>query len=150
MLVAALVVGGCSEENTAGRDTSEDFLEGTLSSSDGGPKTTPLTTPPPETTGGADRRAGAGASEVVLRLEGDPRTSFSGLCTAGPEESIIRGRVPQRYRFDLGGGELSCRIKKLDSGSGNLRVVLLAGDNTRSVQQTNSRDGILKLSYTSG
>lgn len=142
LLVAVFIVGGCSEEETTGREISGDFLEGTLSSSDGGPKTTPLTTETPDTTG-----VTAGASEVQLRLEGDPQTTFSGICTAGSEEYVIRDQVPQRYTFDLNGGDFSCRVQKRDPGDGNLRVVLIAGESTRSVQQTRSRDSVIRLSY---
>ena len=84
----------------------------------------------------------------MLRLEGDPETTFSGLCTAGTEESVISGKVPKRYRFDLDGQNLSCRIQKRDSENGSLRVVLLSGNSTRSVQQTNSTNNIVRLSYT--
>lgn len=148
LLMAVLVAGGCSEEDVSGQETSGDFLEGTLSSPEGEPETTPQTTGPPETT--EITETPVGTSEAILRLEGNPETTFSGICTAGTEESIISGRVPQRYRFDLNGESLSCRIQKRDPGDGNLRVVLLAGESTRSVQQTRSRDSVIQLSYAGG
>lgn len=85
--------------------------------------------------------------DALLRLEGDTKVTFSGICTAGAEESVISGKVPKVYRFELNGQNLSCRIQKRDPGNGNLRVVLLSGNNTRSVQQINSTNGIVKLSY---
>ena len=86
--------------------------------------------------------------DALLRLEGDNKVAFSGFCTVGSRDSVIRGRVPKRYRFELAGSQdLSCRIQKRDSGNGSLRVVLLAGEDTRSVQQTTSRGSIIRLSY---
>ncbi len=101
---------------------------------------------PPEATLGAE----PSSSGVVLRLEGDPETTFSGICAVGGEESVLSGRVPKRYTFDLDGRSLSCRIQKQDSGSGTLKVTLTANDTTRSVQQTNSRDSFIKVSYQGG
>lgn len=89
----------------------------------------------------------AAPPEVVLRLEGNPSTRFSGLCEVGGEESVLSGRVPERFTFDLDGMELSCRIQKQDRQTGNLRVILLVGDTTRSVQQTDSPDGTIRISY---
>jgi hypothetical protein len=84
---------------------------------------------------------------VLLRLEGAPGVRFSGLCSVGDEERVVTGRVPQRYAFDLvGGSSFSCRIQK-QSGPGNLRVILLAGGTTRSVQQTNAQGGTITVSY---
>ena len=90
---------------------------------------------------------GTSAPDALLRLEGDPETTFSGFCTVGTEESVIGGRVPKRYRFDLDGRNLSCRIQKRNPGNSSLRVVLLSGDNTRSVQQTRSRDSVIRISH---
>ncbi len=148
LLIAVLAIGGCSEEDVSGQDTSGDFVEGTLSDLEDEPETTPQATTPPETT--AVPGPPPETFEAVLRLEGDPQTTFSGICTVGPEESIISGQVPQRYRFDLNGESLSCRIQKQDTGGGNLRVVLLAGESTRSVQQTSSPDSVIRLSYAGG
>ncbi len=83
----------------------------------------------------------------MLRLEGDPKTTFSGICTVGGEESVLSGRVPERYAFDLDGQKLSCRIQKQDSGEGDLKVILTANDTTRSVQQTSTREGVIDISY---
>lgn len=109
----------------------------------------------PETTGG--NLAGEGTlgppstteSGLVLRLEGDGGTSFSGICNVGGEESVLSGQVPKRFTFrDLGGSELSCRIQKQDERSGSLRVILLSGDTTRSVQQTNAPGGTIEVSFS--
>ncbi len=103
--------------------------------------------PPPEVTLGDDA---GGKSEILIRLEGDPKTTFSGLCSVGEEQNVLSGRVPKRFTFDLKGRKLSCRIEKRDDGKGALKVVLVAGDATRSVQQTNSPGGVIKISYDGG
>lgn len=42
---------------------------------------------------------------------------------------------------------MECRIEKRDGDDGDLKVVLVARDTTRSVQQTNSPGGIINVSY---
>ena len=133
--------GGGSTKRTSG------FQEGTLASA----KTvqeeeTTASSPLPEATLGA----GPDSPGVVLRIEGDPKTTFSGLCTVGEEESVLSGRVPKRYAFDLDGQKLSCRIQKQDPGRGDLKVILTADDTTRSVQQTSAREGFINISYQGG
>lgn len=91
-----------------------------------------------------------GDPQVVLRVEGGPRTTFSGLCSVGGRQSGLGGQVPKRFTFDPGRRELSCRIQKRDEGRGALRIVLIAGDSTRSVQQTNSPDGTINVTYRDG
>ncbi|CAN5573666.1 hypothetical protein BH24ACT22_BH24ACT22_05650 [soil metagenome] len=151
LVLSLLMLAACSDRNTTEREPTREFVEGTLSSPE-----------LPETTGGATTGSTAvstagsttggvtGASEpdILLRLEGDPKTTFSGICTAGAEDSVIGGKVPKIYRFDLNGRNLSCRIQKRNPGRGSLRVILLSGDDTRSVQQTESTDSIVRLSYT--
>lgn len=89
------------------------------------------------------------APEAVLRLEGDGGTRFSGICDVGGEESVLSGQVPKRFTFeDLGGAELSCRIQKQDERNGVLRVIVLSGDATRSVQQTNAPGGTIEVSFS--
>ena len=90
------------------------------------------------------------APAVLLRLEGDPGVTFSGICAVGGKESVLSGRIPKRYAFDPRGQRLSCRIEKQDSGGGDLKVILVAGDTTRSVQQTNTRGSVIKISYAGG
>jgi hypothetical protein len=153
-LVAALLVvlslaWACSGDpgrETGGGSTqsSSDFEEGTLASTKTAQEEeTTASSPLPEATlGGGPESPG-----VVLRLEGDPKTTFSGLCTVGREESVLSGRVPKRYAFDLDGKKLSCRIQKQDSGRGDLKVILTADDTTRSVQQTSTQNGFINISY---
>lgn len=117
-------------------------------------------TPPGEETTGSETTAEASLSEatlgpapdapaVLLRLEGDPGTTFSGICAVGGKESILSGKIPKRYAFDPRGQRLTCRIEKQDAG-GALKVIVIAGDATRSVQQTNTRGSVIKVSYKVG
>ncbi len=146
LFLALLLAGACSDENTAEREATGEFVEGTLSSPQTPePTQTQATTTTGETTTGGT--VATPAPDILLRLEGDTKTTFSGICTVGGEESVISGQVPKLYRFEPNGRDLSCRIQKRDPGNGNLRVVLLSGDDTRSVQQTNSPEGIVRLSY---
>jgi hypothetical protein len=148
LLIVLLVAGACSSsDDSAERPGSPKRTtgpeEGTLvSSTTGQEKTEPST---PEATLGPQ----PDSPGVVLRLEGDPKTTFSGICTVGGKESVLSGRVPKRYAFDPKGQKLSCRIQKQDSGGGSLKVILIAGNTTRSVQQTNARGGVINLSYQS-
>jgi hypothetical protein len=100
---------------------------------------------PPEVTLGDDDSGGE--PDVMIRLEGDPRTTFSGLCSVGEAQKVLSGQVPKRFEFDLKGQQLSCRIEKRDNEKGDLKVVLVAGETTRSVQQTNTPGGVIKVSY---
>ena len=145
----SLLVGGCSNDSgpssdgTGSRGKSDGFEEGTLVSSSDGPETTGEA-PLPEATLGPEPDSPA----VLLRLEGDPGTTFSGICTVGSKQSVLSGRIPKRYAFDPRGRRLSCRIEKRDPGGGDLKVILVAGDTTRSVQQTNTRGSVINVSYT--
>jgi hypothetical protein len=65
----------------------------------------------------------------------------------GEERSVLSGQVPKRFAFSLKGQQLSCRIEKRDGGTGDLKVVLVAGEATRSVQQTNAPGGVIRVSY---
>ncbi len=60
---------------------------------------------------------------------------------------MLSGQVPKRFAFDLKGRQLSCRIEKRDGGTGDLKVVLVAGEATSSVQQTNAPGGVIEVSY---
>lgn len=138
VLAALLLTAGCSNKDDSTAAGSTDFPTRTLAA---GPGTT--SAPPP---------AGAtvtGPSEVVLRLEGDDRTNFSGFCTSGARDSVLSGRVPKSYRFDLRGRDLACRIEKR-SPDGSLRAILLAGGATRSIQQTESPNSTISISYSGG
>ncbi len=138
--------GSETGEKPGSTKRSPDFEEGTLASAKTVQEETTASSPLPEATLGAE----PDSPGVVLRLEGDPKTTFSGLCTVGREESVLSGRVPKRYAFDLDGKKLSCRIQKQDSGRGDLKVILTADDTTRSVQQTSTHNGFIDISYQGG
>jgi len=157
LLAVLLLLGACGGETTgqggdgdkgnAGRgnggqgERQEPEAETTQTAS--GPETT--AEDPPKITLGEEP---GGQPEVVLRLEGGPKTTFSGLCSVGDEQSVLDGRVPKRFTFDPGNRTLSCRIQKRDRGRGALKIILIAGNTTRSVQQTNSPGGTVNLSYS--
>jgi hypothetical protein len=146
LLGASLIAGACSAGGPAERlgstGKTNEPKEGTLVSSTAGRE---KTGPPEATLGAASVSPG-----VVLRLEGDPKTTFSGICTLREREDVLSGRVPERYAFDPEGEGLSCRIQKQDRGEGRLKVILIAGGKTRSVQQTSARGGVISISYKGG
>jgi hypothetical protein len=113
--------------------------------------TPPATTGPESTAEGPPKitlgEEPGGAPQVVLRLEGSPNTTFSGLCSVGGQQNVLGGKVPKRFTFDPGGRELSCRIQKRDDNRGALKIILIAGDTTRSVQQTNSPGSTINVTY---
>lgn len=155
VLVATLaLVAGCSSDGadeSSGDSTGDPdrptttFEEPTMSGGSGGVETTGGATAPESTLGASPEEP-----DVVLRLEGDPKTRFFGRCDDGEQESILKGRVPQRYAYNLVGDRLQCSIQKRGSGDGSLKVVLTAGNTTRSVQQVNSSGGEINISYNSG
>lgn len=127
------LIAGCSGGDTTSKTTGRDFQEGTLSSSSKPAETTGLTKGP------------SGSSKgVLLRVEGGKSTRFSGLCTVGDQEYIISGAPSKTYSFE--DSPLSCRIKKRDPSGSNLKVTLVSGNSTRSVQQTNAQGGIVDIS----
>jgi hypothetical protein len=149
LLTVLLLAEACSGDGSGegssptGRTTGPE--ETTLASLTTEQEKTDNTSPPEATLG-----AGPDSPDVVLRLEGDPKTTFSGICTVGGKENVLSGRVPKRYTFDPRGRRLSCRIQKQDSGRGSLKVILTANDTTRSVQQTSTRGGVMNISYQGG
>lgn len=152
-LVAGLFVllaasGACSPEEDR-RTANPPEEETSVSVEDTVSLPTVQQTTPEETTDLQEGTLGASTEtpDIVLRLEGAPRTRFSGLCNVGGEESVLSGQTPKRFTFDLDGAELSCRIQKQDQRNGNLRVILLSGSTTRSVQQTNTPGGTIQVSY---
>lgn len=133
-LAVVLLAGGCSGGDTPPETSQRAFEEGTLSSSN-----------EPETTQGlAESTAGAG-ERTLLRVEGGKRTRFSGLCEADNREYVISGSPSKTYVFEA--SSFSCRIEKQDTGGGNLKVTMVSGDSTRSVQQTNSQGGTVDVSH---
>lgn len=140
--------GGSSEEETTeqagateGTRTAPD--EETASTSPDR-DTTAGSSAPPEDTSGEPRQA-----EVVLRLDGDPGTTFSGVCTVGGEEYTLSGEVPERYTYAPGEQGISCRVQKQGEG-GTLEVSLLAGDSVRSVQTLSGGSSSVEISYSGG
>ena len=151
LLVALILAGACSGETNGAAGGAGGSREGSGS----GGVATPAATPGPETTSDEPPEITLGEEpgdrpEAILRLEGGPRTIFSGLCTVGGQENVLSGRVPKRFTFDLDGSDLSCRIEKRDQNRGALKVVLTVGDTTRSVQQTNSPGAAMNVSYRGG
>jgi hypothetical protein len=148
LFVALLFAGACSDEG--GNHKSNNPPEGkteiaqeTTSLPTTGLETTGDSRPPEVTLGDNT----GGEPDVLIRLEGDPGTTFSGLCSVEAEQKVLSGRVPKRFEFDLKGRQLSCRIEKRDGKTGKLKVVLVAGETTRSVQQTSTPGGVIKVSY---
>ena len=142
-MFAILLLAGCSGGTEQGGGTEPDRgPRGETASPTTGPETTAQG--PPKITLGEEP---GGQPEVVLRLEGGPKTAFSGLCSVGDERSVLSGRVPKRFTFNPRGRELACRIEKRDEGPGALRIILTAGNTTRSVQQTNSPNSIVNVTY---
>lgn len=147
LLLAALFAGACSDDNKRDGDDQRpettEIMEESTSLETTGLETTGDSRPP-EVTLGEDT---GGGREVVIRLEGDPETTFSGLCSVGEDQKVLSGQVPKRFEFDLKGRRLSCRIEKQDDKTGDLKVVLVAGKTTRSVQQTNAPGGTIRVAY---
>jgi hypothetical protein len=146
LLAALLFVGACSGKDNDHKQNNPPkgkTTEETTSPYTTGMETTESSRPPEVTLG----KGNGGEPDVIIRLEGDPRTTFSGLCSVGAEQSVLSGQVPKRFEFDLKGRQLSCRIEKRDGNSGELKVVLVAGETTRSVQQTSTPGGAIKVSY---
>ena len=146
MLLAALFLGACSEDEKTRKEDKPPEQKTELAEETTSPTMLETTesTQPPEVTLGDDT---GGKPDVVIRLEGDPTTTFSGLCSVGAQQNVLGGQVPKRFEFDLRGRRLSCRIEKRDNKKGGLKVVLIAGESTRSVQQTNKPGGVIKVSY---
>jgi hypothetical protein len=148
LFIVLLFVGACSDEKNPNRENNPpkektEIVEETTSLPTTGLETTGESSPP-EVTLGDDS---GDKPEVSIRLEGDPGTTFTGLCSVGEERNVLSGQVPKRFAFHLKGRQLSCRIEKQDGGTGDLKVVLVAGETTRSVQQTNAPGGIINVSY---
>ena len=151
LLIVLLFLGACSDEAKNKKESNPPREKTEVVEETTSPPTTALETTgepsPPDVTLGEDPR---GEPEVLIRLEGDPETMFSGLCSVGEQREVLSGRVPKRFTFDLKGRQLSCRIEKQDGGNGDLKIVLIAGETTRSVQQTNTPGSIINVSYAGG
>jgi hypothetical protein len=148
LLAVLLFAGACSDETRKPDERSSPATEKTgVTEEPTSASTTRLETTedsPPEISLGDDP---GGKPDAVIRLEGDTGTMFSGLCSVGEKRSVLSGQVPKRFEFDLKGRQLSCRIEKRDGDTGDLEVILVAGDSTRSVQQTNAPGSVIEVSY---
>jgi hypothetical protein len=142
LLPASCLAGPEPSDGGTGSTGSSVQEESTPVTAPEGPETTEDGTPPEATLAEAPD-----SPAVLLRLEGDPETTFSGICDVGDKKRVLGGKIPKRYAFDPHGQRLSCRIEKRGSGGGNLKVILVAGDTTRSVQQTNAPGGVVNVSY---
>jgi hypothetical protein len=100
-----------------------------------------------KTAKGEGTNAAAPSGEVTLKIEGSPRTEFSGTCIVGGKEEKLSGRVPKRFIYDLDGHRLECEISKQSSNSGQMKVVFSAKDHTNSIQQTSTQGGSITLRY---
>lgn len=96
--------------------------------------------------GGSDESEGRGSEDVTIKVQGGRQTEFSGTCAVGGEESAIGGQTPQSFDYGLDGQKLKCEIQ--NQSTGPLRVVLVGGENDRSVYQINGRGSTIKLTYT--
>jgi hypothetical protein len=138
LLASAVFATGCArgeetqdegtEEQTAGQTASTEAQGGT-------------TVERERTGGGGSRR------EVMLEIDGDPGTEFSGVCSVGDEENELSGEVPDSFSYDLEGQQLECEIRKESTGSGSLKV-LLTGPGDRIEQQTSTPGGTIRLVYS--
>ena len=122
LFAVLLLLGACSGETGQGDGDPEDRREPRREPTE---ETMPVTSGPETTAEGPPKitlgEEPGGPPEVVLRLEGGPKTTFSGLCSVGDDQNVLDGRVPKRFTFDPGGRELSCRIQKRDGGRGHSR-----------------------------
>jgi TRAP-type uncharacterized transport system substrate-binding protein len=84
--------------------------------------------------------------DVTLKLKGDSKIKVSGTCTVGGQENTISGQVPQSLAYNLDGQKLECKIQKRKGANRNLKIVL-AGKNIHAVQQINSRNTVINLTY---
>jgi len=153
LFIAVSLAAGCSNgitETRSGGPTGSLAGNSAGATSEPTPSASASTNARPETTvdTGTLESDPDAEPEVVLRVEGDSGVTFSGLCNVGEERTVLGGdSVPKRYAFDPGEERLSCKIQKQDPGGGDLKVTLLAGENTHSVQQTNSPDSAINVSY---
>jgi hypothetical protein len=100
-----------------------------------------------KTAKGESTEASASSGEATLKIEGSPRTEFSGTCIVGGKEKKVSGRVPKRFIFEPVGQPLECEISKQSSNSGQMKVEFSAGGNTNSVQQTSTQGSSITLQY---
>jgi hypothetical protein len=95
-----------------------------------------------DNTAGSDR-----IRKVTLEISGDPGTGFSGTCTVGDERKELDGQVPERFVYELDGGQLRCEIQTEDTAGATLKTVLTAG-NAHYIQQTGTRGATMSFVYS--
>ncbi|WP_273843700.1 hypothetical protein [Rubrobacter calidifluminis] len=149
-VVALFFLSACSQRST-GEVPGAPGGTSTISASSAAQVTIRTSSAPAATIRRGDTTSGttAPARKVTLSIEGDRGVKFSGLCEAGGEETVISGTVPKLFSYRLHGQDLSCKIQK-QGGKGALRVTLLVGNTTRSVQQTSAHKGTIHVSYSGG
>jgi len=85
--------------------------------------------------------------EATLEIGGARGTGFSGACAVGGEEREIRGRVPDRFVYELDGRRLECEIHKRSAGA--MEITLDAGG-TDHAQRIGSRRTTIRIVYSRG
>lgn len=134
LLASAVFAAGCGGGGEETQDEStEEQTEGTEAQRE-------------DTTVGRESTRGSG-QEVVLEIDGDTGTEFSGVCSVGDEENEFSGEVPESFSYELRGQQLECEIRKESTGSGTLNV-LLTGPGDRIEQQTSTPGGTISLAYS--
>ncbi len=89
------------------------------------------------------RRGNLGKTTLVIG--GARGTGFSGACAVGGEEREIRGRVPDRFVYELDGRRLECEIHKRSAGA--MEITLDAGG-TDHAQRIASRRTTVRIVYS--
>jgi len=90
---------------------------------------------------------GRNLRNATLEIGGSPGTWFSGTCAVGGEERAFRGRVPERFGFELDGRRLECEIRKQSAGA---MKITLDASGTDHVQRTGSRRATVRILFSRG
>ena len=143
ILLAALLgvvvfATGCGGDEETQDDSTEG--QGTTEQTASTQDTTENTRAGRENTRGSDSGRG-----VMLSVEGDSGTEFSGTCSVGDEAYELSGEVPESFDYDLEGRQLECEIRQ--ESAGNLNVLLI-GPGDRVQQQANTPGGTISLVYS--
>ncbi len=101
-----------------------------------------------ELDGGAVSPGARNPGEATLEIGGSPGTGFSGTSAVGGEERTFRGRVPERFVYELDGRRLECEIRKQSAGT--MKITLAAGGTDHHVQRTGSRRVTVRIFYSKG
>ena len=95
----------------------------------------------------AQEAGGGSKKQVTLKIEGEPGTEYSGMCSVGSEKDELGGRVPQQISYTFAGEKIECEVRQQSAGA--LEVVLESGDD-RSEQRISSEGGTIKLAHSEG